>query len=338
MRKVVAPFVAVLLLGVIWWWWHGAHRGALVIYCAHDAIYAESILRDFEKRTGIPVDIRYDTEATKSLGLTEMLIREKEAPRCDVFWNNELLGTLDLQDRGILEPYQGSGYARIPAAFKAPDGSWTGFAARLRVTTFNTTKNGPTPPDFAALEPGSDLSHIAIAKPLYGTTLTHYTVLWKLWGGEKLQAWHREWRSRGVKELNGNAAVKDAVAEGACSAGFTDTDDFFEAKDDGRPVAMAPVRVGNGQTICIPNTVAIIRGSRHREASRRLVDFLLSEETELALAKSKSRQIPLGPVPRDRLPAEVRELTQSAEDGVDLTALGAARAECLAWLKSEYLR
>lgn len=332
----LCALIAALLLGGFWWW-QAAHREALVIYCAHDAIYAESILRDFEKRTGIPVAIRYDTEATKSLALTELLIREKDAPRCDVFWNNELLGTLDLADRGILQPYQGSGYARIPAAFKAADGAWTGFAARLRVIIYNTAKSGSTPPNLTALTPGSDLSRIAISKPLFGTTLTHYTVLWHLWGGDKLKAWHRQWRHDGVKELNGNAVVKDAVAEGACVAGLVDTDDFFEAKDAGQPVAMSPVRLDNGKTICIPNTVAIIRGSKRMSAAQKLVDFLLSEETELALANSKSRQIPLGPVPADRLSPQVRELAQWARDGVDLAPLGPSRAKCLAWLKSEYL-
>jgi iron(III) transport system substrate-binding protein len=132
--------------------------------------------------------------------------------------------------------------------------------------------------------------------------------------------------------------VKDAVAEGVCDGGFTDTDDFFEAKDEGKPVAMLPVRLESGATICIPNTVAIIRGAKHPASARQLVDFLLSEETELALANSKSRQIPLGPVPAERLPAEVRELVGWAKEGVDLTKLGPSRAECLAWLKAEYLR
>src|SRR5581483_8405178 len=159
MRRPAAlmALVAVLVLGSCWWW-RAAHRGALVVYCAHDAIYAEQILRAFERETGIPVAIRYDTEATKSLGLTELIIREKDAPRGDVFWNNELFGTLDLQERGLLEPYQGPGYARIPAAFKAPDGSWTGFAARLRVVIFNTARVGTTPPNITALLPGSDLT------------------------------------------------------------------------------------------------------------------------------------------------------------------------------------
>ena len=358
-RHVLLAGAALALLGLCWWAFAG--RSELVVYCAHDAIFAEKVLRDFEKRTGVRVAIRFDTEATKSLGLTELLIREKDAPRCDVFWNNELLGTLDLQRRGILQPYRGSGFDRIPVGFKAPDGHWAGFAARMRVYIFNIrstqVEGGMSSaallarpkiatlisvmrhwPAETAIPPSLDLARMGIAKPLYGTTLTHYSVLWNEWGGPKVQEWHREWRRHNLREFNGNAAVKDAVAEGVCDAGFTDSDDFFEAKDEGKPVAMLPVRLESGATICIPNTVAIIRGARHEGNAQKLVDFLLSEETELALANSKSRQIPLGPVPAEQLPAEVRELMEWAKEGVDLSRLGPARAACLAWLKAEYLR
>ena len=75
-----------------------------------------------------------------------------------------------------------------------------------------------------------------------------------------------------------------------------------------------------------------------RSNGKKLIDFLLSEETELALARSKSRQIPLGPVPAEKLPPEVRELQEWAKNSVPLNDIGPARAECLAWLKTEYLR
>ena len=326
MPRRLLPFLALAALALAWLY-HRRGPQPLVVYCAHDSIYAESILRDFTRQTGLPVAARYDTEATKSLGLTELLVREKTAPRCDVFWNNELLGTLDLQEKGILAPYRGPGWQRIPANFKDADGHWTGFAARMRVEISYAQKAAPF-----------DLARFAIAKPLYGTTLTHYSVLWQRWGREKTIGWHRDWRTRGVRELHGNAAVKDAVAGGACDAGFTDTDDFFEAKDAGQPVTMRPVQLDDGATICIPNTVAIIRGTRRETDARRLVDFLLSAETELALARSKSRQIPLGPVPEDQVPAEVRALQSAASRGVPLTDLLAARNECLAWLKAEELQ
>jgi iron(III) transport system substrate-binding protein len=332
--QLLATIFLLVALAIGWHWWR---RDALVVYCAHDAIFAEDILRRFEEQSGLRVAVRYDTEATKSLGLVELLAREKDAPRCDVFWNNEVLGTIDLADRGVLAPYRGSGWERIPAAFKDADGRWAGFAARLRMIIVNT---GHLPADEAAIRTrlAGDLSKAAIAKPLYGTTLTHYAVLWQRLGRDKLIAWHRDWRVRGGREANGNAGVKDLVANGTCDLGFTDTDDYFEAKDDGKAVAAVPVRLDDGATICIPNTVALVRGARHEAEARKLVDFLLSAETELALARSKSRQIPLGPVPEDQVPIEVRELRRFAVEGVPLANLSTARAECLAWLKEEYLR
>lgn len=310
---------------------------ALVVYCAHDSIYSEEILRKFERETGIPVSIRFDTEATKSLGLVNLLIAEKENPRCDVFWNNQVLGTMDLMQEDVLTPYKGAGYERIPPAFKDPEGLWTGFGARLRVYIVNTDNMDATESAIEERLLTDDLSRMAVAKPLYGTTLTHYALLWHLWGGDKLKAWHRETRMRGLQEATGNAMVKNLVAAGTCDFGWTDTDDFFVAQDEGLPVEMLPIRVEGGATISIPNSVAIIKGTKRLEQAQRLVDFLLSAETELALSKSAARQIPLGPVDESLLSEDVRQLKEWAADGYDLNPLGEARTECLGWLKSEYL-
>jgi iron(III) transport system substrate-binding protein len=309
----------------------------LVVYCAHDAEFSEAILRAFERETGIPIAIQFDTEATKSLGLVNRLKLEKEHPRCDVFWNNELLGTVDLQQADVLAPYRGAGFERIPERFKDPDGNWAGFGARLRVFIVNTDRMAAEEEEIRKRLAGDgDLSRCAIARPLFGTTLTHYTVLWERWGAERLKAWHRDVRRRGLREANGNAATKDLVAGGACDFAFTDTDDCFVARDAGQPVAMVPARV-EGRTICIPNTVAIIRGTRKPEAAQRLVDYLLSAETELKLARSAARQIPLGTAAQDDLPADVRPLAEWARDGVDLRPLLPARRAVIEWLKQESL-
>jgi iron(III) transport system substrate-binding protein len=199
----------------------------------------------------------------------------------------------------------------------------------------NTGKLAAQPEAVAAALRG-DLSRVAIAKPLYGTTRAQYTALWQLWGMDKLVAWHRDWRARGVREVAGNAMVKDLVAEGVCDLGLVDTDDYFEAHDDGKPVAMVPARLDGGATICIPNTVAIIAGTHRLESAEKLTDYLLSAECEMALAKARSRQIPLGAVDETTLPEDVRQLKRWAAEAYPLVRFGAARQECLAWLKSEY--
>jgi iron(III) transport system substrate-binding protein len=141
-----------------------------------------------------------------------------------------------------------------------------------------------------------------------------------------------------LREVDGNSTVKDLVSSGVCDVGWTDTDDFYEAHDEGKPVAMVPIRLENGKTICIPNTAMIISGTKHLDQAQKLVDFLLSEQCETALANAKSRQIPLGAVDNSRLPDDVKQLQRWAADGISLSNLDTANTECLAWLKSEYLQ
>ena len=121
----------------------------------------------------------------------------------------------------------------------------------------------------------------------------------------------------------GNSTVKNLVADGTCYAGWTDTDDYFLAEDAGRPVAMIPARTPSGRTICIPNTVSIIRGTARPLAAQRLVDYLLSADVELALAQSASRQVPLGAVRESQLPEQVQRLRPWVAEGVVLPQLDA---------------
>ena len=336
---LVLVAVSAALVVIVWsgaWRRPGPGMEPLIVYCAHDAVYAEAVLRQFEKQTGTQVEIRYDTEATKSLGLVNLLLQEREHPRCDVFWNNELLGMLNLQGAGVLEPYRGEGWERIPAKYRDPEGYWAGFAARLRVWIVNTDLfPNATEESLEALW-ASDPGAIAVAKPLYGTTLTQYSLLWQTWGPETLKAWHADVRRRGVREVNGNGLVKDMVAAGTCRAGWTDTDDTFSALEDGKPVRMLPLRV-DGKTIVIPNTVGIIKGTQRPADAEKLVDYLLSVQTEVALAESTAHQIPLGPVPKEMVPTAVQELLPWAADGHDLRDVLKSRDACLDWLKSEYV-
>jgi iron(III) transport system substrate-binding protein len=335
---VLVGAVAAVVLATLWWTSAGSKpfgRQPLVVYCAHDAVYSEEILDDFEQRTGIPVETRFDTEATKSLGLVNLIRQERQQPRCDVFWNNELLGTVELQQEGLLQPYRGAGWERIPEQFRDPEGHWLGFAARLRVWIINTNQMSADEDSVqTALE--LETGRGAMAMPMFGTTLTHYTALYHLWGAERLRNWHHEIRKRGLREVAGNAMAKDVVASGRCDFGWTDTDDFFVARDDGAPVEMLPIRI-DGRTIAIPNTVAIIRGTKHRKEAEMLVDYLASAETELKLARSRARQVPLGPAEEEQVPQDVRRLREWAQDGLDLRNLLEDRRAVLDWLRTEYV-
>ena len=306
---------------------------ALVVYCAHDAMFSQQVLEDFERETGIAVSVRFDTEATKSTGLTNLIIREKNAPRCDVYWNNETFGTIDLVRRGLTEPYQGPGWRRIPEQYKDPDGHWTGFGGRLRVWIINTDLMEPIESVVdKAFE--NRLEEFTYAKPLFGTTLTHFCALQEELGEAAFHALDQRLRETATV-ANGNGKTRDLVAAGTCAFGWTDTDDYFGAVDSQKPVAMLPVRIAD-KTICIPNSVAIIRGTSRRADAEKLVDYLLSKEIELRLARSEARQVPLGDIGDDELPEEVQALVEPAQQGMNLSTAAKLRQPVLEYLTNAY--
>ena len=340
-RKHIAIFATALMMVLLVATFIHIYSGvknALVVYCSHDSVYSEAILQKFTDETGIKVIVKFDTEATKSLGLLELIKRERNYPRCDLFWNNETLGTMELKKEGLLLPYKGNGYRRIPKKFKDPDGYWCGFAARMRVYIINTEKisKEEVNQNFIEQQIATNPARFAIAKPLYGTTLTHFTCIASEEGIDKLKKKYQKMKSSGVKIINGNAAVKDVVSVGSCEIGWTDTDDFFSAIFAKKSVTMLPIRLKNGKTISIPNSVAIIAGTKKLKEAQQLADFLLSERCEILLANSRSRQIPLGKVNELKLPDNVKKLKQWSKDAVPLTEnLLPLRKKCVKWLKSE---
>ena len=97
---VILILLAVLILPSL------SSRGPeVVVYTALDSVFSRKIFAQFEAETGIRVKAVYDTEATKTAGLVDRLRREAAAPRCDVFWNNEICRTVLLGREGVLEPY-----------------------------------------------------------------------------------------------------------------------------------------------------------------------------------------------------------------------------------------
>ena len=76
-------------------------RNDLVVYAAQDQVYAEPILGEFTKQTGIKVRAVYDSEAIKTVALANRLLAERSHPQCDVFWNNEELRTRQLEAQNV---------------------------------------------------------------------------------------------------------------------------------------------------------------------------------------------------------------------------------------------
>lgn len=129
-RKVIIAFVLAVswMMGLPAWTVSSAAQ-SVVVYVSEDQIFAAPILDSFQKETGIRVKAVYDTEESKSTGVMNRLIAEKNNPQADVYWANEVVRAEVLKQKGISTSYVSPTGAEIPAAFKDPEGYWTGFSA-----------------------------------------------------------------------------------------------------------------------------------------------------------------------------------------------------------------
>jgi len=275
----------------------GRAADTVVVYSALDREFSEPVLKAYGKRAGVSVLPKFDVESTKTVGLTNLIVAESRRPRCDLFWNNEILNTLRLKERGLLARFRPSHAADLPETFKAKDGTWYGFAARGRILIINTKLVGQAdrPKGIQDLLDPKWKGKIGIAKPLFGTTASHAACLFAAWGDQRARQYFHDLKANGVQVLSGNKQVATAAGSGAIALGLTDTDDAMGEIDAGSPVAIIyPDREPDGiGTLFIPNTLAIIKGAPHQKEAEALADHLLSPEVETALAIGPSAQIPL---------------------------------------------
>lgn len=231
MTRVISLIAVVILCGSC-----SAPQNRVVVYTALDEMYAEPVLQLFEERTGIEAVPVYDTEAAKTTGLVNRLMAERDRPRADVFWNNEVAQTIRLTQDGALAAYDSPGRAGIPEKFKDAEGYWTGFAARARVIIYNTELVEDPPVSVRDLLDPKWKGQAAIAKPLFGTTATHAAAWFALWGDGDTKAFFEGIKANEIAVLAGNSTVRDLVARGEFAWGLTDTDDANGGVLDGFPV------------------------------------------------------------------------------------------------------
>jgi len=291
-RSAIIIVVVALLVSLF-----GCTENTVVVYTSVDQVYSEKIFKLFEQQTGIKVKAVYDIEASKSVGLANRLIAEKAQPQADVFWNGEILQTLDLKAKGVLAKADIAAAKELPASFQDKDGQWLGFGGRARVLIVNTTKISldKCPKTLEELANSAYIKDAGIAYPVFGTTATHAAALYAYWGDAKANAYYTSLKNAGIQVLEGNSVVKDYVSQGKLWFGMTDSDDALGEMAKNKDLAIILLDQGAKDmgTLVIPNTVAQINGAPNPSQADAFMEFLLSKSTEQALVNDGWIHIPV---------------------------------------------
>ena len=171
-----------------------------------------------------------------------------------------------------------------------------------------------------------------IANPLFGTTSMHAAALFDSLGDEKAKAFFEGLRVNEIAMLSSNGEVKRRVASGDFAFGLTDTDDAFEAMKESSDVGFIfPDQQTDGTgTLIMPNAISLIKGAPNAENAGKLINYLLSSETETKLALSCA-QMPL--ISGTKTPENVPSLDDIVAMKVDYKKTSEKLEEIQPWLK-----
>lgn len=312
-------------------------REPVTVYCSVDQTFAQGVFQVFRERTGIAVEVVFDSEAGKTTGLVTRIIQEAKTgrPRADLFWSSELFNTILLARRDLLESYVSPAATDIPPRFKDTQGRWTATAARARVLAFDPTQTDSTklPREWEQLANVRFADQVAIANPLFGTTRGHIAAMFALWGNERGRLFLQGLHDGGALLSDSNGATVRAIIAQRKTLAVTDTDDVWLARRSGASLDLIYPDMGGGGTLIIPCSVAIVRGCESLADTHRLYDFLVSAEVEAMLFQSDSRNIPVRAALRQRLGT-----TWPPETVIEFDAIADAMSDAVAAVREILLR
>jgi iron(III) transport system substrate-binding protein len=280
-----APLESIIAIALVLSTSCGHSKRKVIVYTSVDPVFADPVFKDFSRRTGVEVQPFFRVEATDASGFVSLVTAEKSLPQADVFWNGEFTQTMLAKQRGLLAPHRSASARDLPSRYFDPQGYWSCVGGRCRVLLVQTRLAPPK--IFASIDTLLDAeipSHrVGIAYPPSGTTATHAAALYALLGHESAKWYFQRLRARGVRVLDNSGAVRDQVVGWRLAVGLVDSDAACVAAASGGPVSVVLPDQESTGTLLIPSTVALVNGTTHPDEGKKLVDYLLSAETEKRL-------------------------------------------------------
>lgn len=275
----------------------------LVIYTSHKKDVYEPIIREFEERTGIWVQL----ETGGTTELLERIKKEDGSHACDIMFG----GGVESYEvyRDVFEPYRSSQSEMLNDHYLSEKGSWTVFTELPIVLIYNNklVEKEQAPRGWEDLFEEQWRGRIGFADPRKsGSSCTMLaTMIQVLDMGEKetLETFANALAGR-MSESSG--AVLDEVASGSLLAGITLEETAKKYIEKGADLSIVYPEEG---TSAVPDGCAIVKGAPHRDNAVLFLEFIVSQDVQrLAVEKLYRRTV------RTDIPQETSEQEEVIAD------------------------
>ncbi|WP_441249595.1 extracellular solute-binding protein [Kitasatospora sp. McL0602] len=266
---------------------------SITVYSGQHEQTVKALTADFEKRTGVKVELRSGDEAE----LANQLLQEGKASPADVFYAENPPALTVLENQSLLAPVQPDTLKAVPAADSSPKGDWVGVSARSAAFVAATGKGADTAPPTSVLD---------LAKPEWKGRLgvapgeTDFapvvTQVIKSAGVEGAKKWLAGLKAN-AKIYENNEDLSVAVNAGEVEAGVIDHYYFYRLRDEktaaGTHAKLHYFAKGDPGALVDVSGAAVLNGSKHQQAAQAFLAYLASAPAQQLIADSASYEYPL---------------------------------------------
>ncbi|MES2123888.1 MAG: extracellular solute-binding protein [Gemmatimonadota bacterium] len=290
----------------------GDGREPLTLYSPHVRQQLQLLEEGFE-RANPDIDVRW-----LDMGSQEILDRlrfENPNPVADVWFG----GPTTIFDRGIaagvLEPYRPSWGGAVDSSGIGPDNLYWPVYRTPAVIAYNSTlvQASEAPTDWDEVLDPKWRDKVIIRDPVASGTMR---AIWGLMIQRSLastgdtaagMAWLRRLDGQTRTYALNPAILDQKLARGEGVITLWDLPDVLISKSQGLPYGYTFPKSG---TVVIEDAIGIVRGSKHRKAAERFIEYVGSIDAQVLTAERVWRLPARHDLPLDRVPAWVAEVQQ----------------------------
>jgi iron(III) transport system substrate-binding protein len=304
----------------------GSSSEQLVVYSARSHYGEEEPFRDFAKERGIDLTL-FGGSASE---LYERIRSEGERTRADVLITVDAANLWRAKEAGILSPVRSASLERsVPADLRDPGFTWFGLTQRARTIMRSTERVGPD--DVTTYEGLGDprwRGRLCLRSGTSEYNVSFVADRLAKDGSAATERMLRRWMANDPEVLGSDVDVLDAIADGRCDVGLTNSYYLGRELEDDPGFPVAPVwadQEGRGTHVNLSG-IGVLRASDSRGDAVALLEYLTRRGPQAELARNNHEF----PVPPGAAPS--RQLARFGDfkrDTIDVNRAGARLDDAL---------
>lgn len=255
-----------------------AESEKLTVYTSHKEEVYQPIIREFEERTGIFVEVRQGG----TLELFSEIAENTEEENCDIIFGGGIENYIAYQD--YLEAYKVSDEEMIDQQYCCAGHEWTAFSVLPIVFIYNNKLVYPeaAPKTWGELQTQQWKGKVSFADPrTSGSSYTALCTMIQALGGEEDAVLGTFAQVLDGRTADSSGDVLEEVNSGGMLVGVTLEDTAREWISQGADFSFLYPEDG---TSAVPDGAAIIKGAPHGDNAQKFMDFIVSYDVQKFLA------------------------------------------------------